>query len=43
VIKEIMEHADDESKNSIKEMLCGIKSKIQAQKHAGAKVLMKNL
>jgi hypothetical protein len=43
VILEVFEHADAESKETIKTMLMQVKKKLAKAKHAGAKVLLKHL
>lgn len=43
VINEVLEHADDDSKTKLKEMLIEVKPKLNKLPHAGAKVLLKKL
>lgn len=43
MILEVFEHADEESKATIKKMLAQAKKKLGKSKHAGGKVLLKNL
>lgn len=43
-INEILEHADEDSKNEIKNLLLDVKKKLEkVNNHAGAKVLIKKL
>lgn len=43
MIKEVLEHADEESKASIIKLLQEAKKKLAKMQHAGAKVLLKSL